>query len=110
MESLSHTVGSRIRSYRLQKGLTQEALAEKAELHQTYIGQVERGEKNLTLASLEKILAALNVTFAEFFENIEGCKARAGLSTLCYQLISSHTSSEQAHIYKLLLELEALMG
>jgi len=45
----------------MQKGISQEKLAELAELHRTYIGQVERGEKNLTLLSMERIAKALGV-------------------------------------------------
>lgn len=63
MSTITKTLGQRIRAYRLQVGLTQEALAEKADVHPIYIGQVERGEKNLTIVTLEKILAALNVPF-----------------------------------------------
>ena len=55
------TLGNRIRAAREKRDLSQESLAERADLHPTYIGQVERGEKNLTIVSLLKISAALGI-------------------------------------------------
>ena len=52
-------VGLRIRKLREAKGWSQERLAEKAELHRTYIGQVERGEKNIGVENLVRIAEAL---------------------------------------------------
>ena len=59
MDDICTRVGFTIRKYREEKGISQEKLAELSELHRTYIGQVERGEKNLTLRSLERIAKAL---------------------------------------------------
>lgn len=49
MSDIAKIIGQRIRNYRTQKGLSQEKLAELAGCHPTYIGQLERGEKNATL-------------------------------------------------------------
>ncbi|EOJ7832787.1 helix-turn-helix domain-containing protein [Campylobacter upsaliensis] len=54
-------IGNRIREIRQSKGLSQEQLAEIAEVHRTYIGMIERAEKNITLVSLEKIVRALGL-------------------------------------------------
>jgi XRE family transcriptional regulator, regulator of sulfur utilization len=64
---LSHrrTVGEQIRAYRKQAGFTQEQLAEKADLHHNFIGEVERGNLNISLDSLVKIAKVLKVTVAE---------------------------------------------
>ena len=59
MDDISVIVGLNIRKVREDKGLSQEDLADLADLHRTYIGQVERGEKNLTIRSLERIAKAL---------------------------------------------------
>jgi transcriptional regulator with XRE-family HTH domain len=60
-------VGNNIRQQRLKKSFSQEYLAELAGVHRTYIGIVERAERNITLVSLEKISKALNVDISEFF-------------------------------------------
>lgn len=61
MEDYLKRIGKRIREYRKTQHMNQEALGEKAGLHHTYIGQVERGEKNLTVGSLVRISEALGV-------------------------------------------------
>ena len=53
--------GGRVRARRNELGLTQEALADRAHLHWTFVGQVERGRRNLTLHNILKLAAALNL-------------------------------------------------
>ncbi len=53
--------GSRVREERLAKGLSQEELASLAKVHRTYIGMIERAEKNITLLNIEKIAKALDL-------------------------------------------------
>ena len=57
-----------IRKLREAKGLSQEALADIAGLHRTYISSVERGEKNFTVDTLERLAEALSVDIRVFFE------------------------------------------
>jgi len=52
---------------RLRRGMTQEELAERAQLHRTYIGGVERGERNVSYLNLLTIACALNARVAELF-------------------------------------------
>lgn len=59
--------GERVRNLRKIQGLSQEELAFKADLHRTYIGMIERAEKNITLVNIEKISNALNVGIKELF-------------------------------------------
>lgn len=54
--------GRRIRQERLKFGMSQEKIAELADLHRNYIGLIERAEKNVTLLSIEKIAKALKTT------------------------------------------------
>ena len=61
--------GERVREIRKEKGLSQEELAHKADLHRTYIGMIERAEKNLTLVNIEKIANALEVKINHLFDN-----------------------------------------
>ena len=70
MSEISKIVGQRIRNYRTQQKLSQERLAELSGCHPTYIGQVERGEKNPTLESIEKIASALNVPLSQLFDKL----------------------------------------
>ena len=65
--SITHTFGLNVRHFRNSKGLSQEGLAELCELHRTYIGSVERGERNITLINAEKIANALEQPLASFF-------------------------------------------
>jgi len=61
MSDINREVGFSIRRMREARGLTQEKLAALADLHRAYIGQIERGEKNIGLQNLEKIAKALGV-------------------------------------------------
>jgi transcriptional regulator with XRE-family HTH domain len=53
--------GNKVREERLKQNLSQEELADKAGLHRTYIGMIERAEKNITLLNIEKIARALDM-------------------------------------------------
>jgi ribosome-binding protein aMBF1 (putative translation factor) len=63
-------VGDAIRAARKDAGLSQEKLAEKADLHPNYIGEVERGEKNIAVDALMRIAAALKVSVTRFFPGL----------------------------------------
>lgn len=63
--------GERVRKLRKEKRLSQEHLAFKAGLHRTYIGMIERAEKNITLINIEKIAVALNVNVQKLFSSDE---------------------------------------
>ena len=54
--------GNKVREERLKSGISQEALAEIAGVHRTYIGMIERAEKNITLKNIEKIAKALKIS------------------------------------------------
>ncbi|WP_339275343.1 helix-turn-helix transcriptional regulator [Paenibacillus sp. FSL W8-0426] len=71
MNDLIFRIGVRIRQLRKQQNISQDILAERSGLHNNYIGQVERGEKNITIESLNKIATGLNVSFEELFYCID---------------------------------------
>ncbi|MBO5755011.1 MAG: helix-turn-helix transcriptional regulator [Clostridia bacterium] len=107
MSDIVKALGKRIRNYRTACGLSQEKLAELSGCHPTYIGQVERGEKNATIESIEKIASALHVSLSTLFEKLgeegsEGCS----IPLACYEFVSSKTKEEQEHIYRILLEMD----
>jgi transcriptional regulator with XRE-family HTH domain len=59
--------GEKVRSLRKERGFSQEELSFRAELHRTYIGMIERAEKNITLVNIEKIAKALDVKIKDLF-------------------------------------------
>ncbi len=61
MSEINTRVGFNIRKIREDKGLSQEKLAALSDLHRAYVGQIERGEKNIGLKNLEKIALALGI-------------------------------------------------
>lgn len=60
-------LGSRIRDLRLENGLSQEKLSFESDLDRTYIGSVERGERNIAAINLRKISKALNISISQLF-------------------------------------------
>lgn len=107
MSELARIIGQRIRNYRTARGWSQEKLAEHSGLHGTYIGQLERGEKNATLESIERIAAALDVPLSTLFEKL-GAPGTADrdIPLACYELLSSKPKPQQEHLYQLLLAVE----
>ena len=109
MNTMTKELGRRIRAERTAKKMTQEELAERAGLHPTYIGQVERGEKSLTVASLEKIVEVLEISFSDLFENIRPPTKPAGYAMQCYDKISAYPNETQKQFYELICAAEKLM-
>jgi len=68
--SLLIKFGKKVREERFKRKLTQQALANIAGFHRTYIGMVERGEKNLTLTNIKKIAKALNIKPSKLLEKL----------------------------------------
>ncbi len=60
--------GKNVKEYRKARQLSQEQLAELAGVHRTYIGMIERAEKNITLCNIEKIAKALNININRLLE------------------------------------------
>jgi transcriptional regulator with XRE-family HTH domain len=70
-KNIQTTLGARIRKLRKAQEWSQERLAESSGMHWTYIGQVERGERNLTLQSIQAIAKALNLKISELFRGVD---------------------------------------
>jgi transcriptional regulator with XRE-family HTH domain len=68
-----HTIlnifGENVRNFRRKLDISQEELAHRADLHRTYIGMIERAEKNITLVNIEKIANALEVKIEDLLKN-----------------------------------------
>lgn len=63
--------GEQVRKLRKARGLSQEELAELAELHRNYIGGIERGERNVALLNIVRLAKALGVSLSELLEGVE---------------------------------------
>jgi transcriptional regulator with XRE-family HTH domain len=62
---ITRILAENIRAFRKEKNISQEELAEICKLHRTYVGSVERGERNVTLSTLEAFSTALGVSIAQ---------------------------------------------
>ena len=103
--NISKLVGARIRGFRKEKHLSQEELAEKCNLHPTYIGQLERGEKNPTIESVMKISDGLQVPLDQLFANVTAANfpAMDYIPDKIMFLVMELTPKEQKIIYELIL-------
>ena len=111
MSNIAKTVGQRIRNYRTKLGLSQEKLAALSGCHPTYIGQLERGEKNATLESIEKIAAALNISLSKLLEKLGGKDDNAkDIPLACYEFLCAKSQKEQEQIYRILIEMDKYKG
>ena len=107
MSDIAKVLGQRIRNFRTAKGLSQEKLAELSGCHPTYIGQLERGEKNATIESIEKISIALDIPLSTMFEKLGLVQTTTRSVPLeCYEFLSSKTRAEQEQLYRILLEMD----
>lgn len=68
MSEITREFGERIRRLREAKGLSQEELAFRARVHRTYLGGIERGERNPSLKNISTIAEALDISLAELFK------------------------------------------
>lgn len=99
--TIARELGERLRAYRTQRGWSQEEMAERADLHTTYIGQLERGEKNATIETISKVAAALDISLSKLFENISLASSEKDIPSRCYDLIQKQPLRDQ----KLLLDI-----
>jgi transcriptional regulator with XRE-family HTH domain len=67
--SIQVKFGQRIKELRNQIGISQEALANKAEIDRTYVTDVENGRRNISIQNIEKLVIALQISLKEFFDS-----------------------------------------
>ena len=63
--------GQAVRKIRLERGISQEELADRCGLHRTYISDIELGKRNLSLENIERIAISLNKSLSDFFKEVE---------------------------------------
>ncbi len=107
MGNMSAYIGKRIRNYRNQLNFSQEELAERCGLHPTYIGQLERGEKNPTIETIGKISAALNVSMSTLFEKLDDMNNDSinSYPLTAYQLVNNADVNEQEQLINILQDI-----
>lgn len=69
--ALKRKFGATVRRYRQRLAISQEELAWRAEMHRTYLADVERGVRNLSLSSIARLVTAIDVALSEFFRTLE---------------------------------------
>lgn len=106
MSEITVTVGKRIRKARKAKHLTMEQLAEQCGLHPAYIGQLERGEKNASLSTIEKVACALELSLAELLSNSDTVTGSAkNIPADCRNIICTLPPQSHETIYTLLKQI-----
>lgn len=105
-------VGERIRTLRKEKGYTQELLAEKSGIYITSISDIERGERNISMETLEKVITALEVNAVDVFrfEGIEGIKERTDKKSLLEALNSLLTGRKPEEVQLVLRLAKDVLG
>lgn len=101
--NITEEVGSRIRHQRKRRKLSQEQLAEKSDLHPSYIGQLERGEKTPTIDTLYRITKGMDLSLSDFLKDLEIVdKGGENYAVKSYILIEKITERDQRHIYEII--------
>lgn len=95
-EKISYSVGQKIRQYRLKKNLSQEALALGADVHPTYIGRLERGEKCPTIDTIYRIARSLEVPVTALLDIPTGNRACDTSALKRIEAALSELSAEEA--------------
>ncbi|XID91496.1 helix-turn-helix domain-containing protein [Paenibacillaceae bacterium WGS1546] len=101
MSDITKKVGERIRLLRVTKGLSREQLSELSDVNSNYIGQIERGEKNPTLETLQKLVNGLDLTLEGLFRYVDPVGQKDTLDELMEQL-SARSSEDQLVALQLL--------
>ena len=121
MNDLLKRLGKQVQRLRIAKGWSQEEFAHTCGLHRTYVGQIERAEKNISFENLTKLSSALGITLAELLSGLEGGSASPKhrdfeaasseeLRTLEVERLTRRLSNQQAAVQKTVNELMQLVS
>ena len=108
MEEIQKVIGNRLRDLRKKKGLSQEELGWKANLHYTYVGAIERGEKNVSIVTIGKIARGLGISINEVFHSPMDIKDPDKLKGSILKEIEKSDPEVQKVILDIVKELNAL--
>lgn len=95
--SNNYSIGKRLKDLRTEYGISQEQLALKAEITTAYLGQIEREEKNPTVAKISRICDALDISLSDFFsgQNFSASEDDAALKQILLELKGCSTAEKQ---------------
>ncbi|MEF2966618.1 helix-turn-helix transcriptional regulator [Paenibacillus sp. M1] len=107
---LLQLIGERIKQLRKEQGLTQEELAEKAGVNASYIGTVERGERNISIETLEKIIQGLGIPLELMFQfhetdDIDARTNKAEVITAISSLMHSRSLEENKLVFRVIKDI-----
>lgn len=106
--NIAEIFGRQIKSYRKALRLSQEELAERCGLHSTYIGQIERGEKNASLESIQKLSRGLNIPIAKLFECFTIDTNESTPAAKIYYTVLNMENDTQNHILNIINEISEI--
>ncbi len=95
-------IGVKVRAWRQKKGLTQEELAEKTNVHYSYIEEIESGKKSLTIEIFGRIIRALGISLDEFFGIFSSGRPNENFAIGCYNIVSRQTPEQQKASFEFL--------
>lgn len=100
---ITEEIGNRIRQRRNELGYSQEQLAEYSDLHPSYIGQLERGEKTPSIETLYKLTTGLQISLSDFLKGLEDMTSKADtFAYKSYRLIEQQAPKNQERLYHIL--------
>ncbi|MEI0738853.1 helix-turn-helix transcriptional regulator [Paenibacillus sp. JTLBN-2024] len=102
MPGLQAFIGKRIRQIRTAKDLTQQEVADAAQMEDSYFGGIERGEKNITVSTLEKVIHALDISPVDIFREFETTQTHALRETVIdeFVIFTNQLSDEQLEVLR----------
>ena len=107
MDTIIKDIGKRIRTYRLQAGLSQEKLAEIASCDATYLSEIEQGKRNPSLKVIERIATALQIPLSRLFEKVDEEKdVGRNIPMECYEHLLSKTTLQQKMLIDILKNID----
>jgi len=105
VDVLLRSLGQRIRELRVQRGWSQEGFADVCGVHRTYVGHLERGEKNVSFGTLVRVSGALSVTLAELLAGLEERSGASGKQSEGGKIQKGAGRSARRNVTSLLEEL-----
>ncbi len=103
------TFGRQVKKFRKDLKLSQEELAERCGLHSTYIGQIERGEKNISLESIQKLSRGLDISIAKLFECFTADVDNSSIALQIYYNVLDMSDEDQQHILNIVNEISEIV-